>query len=245
LADRPAYFSGLLANIQDLRFKTARPHWIVIDEAHHMLPAELGAGGAAVPKELENFLLVTVHADLVSPAILSSVGGLIAVGPDPQAVIDQFDKGVGKSPRESVRLNSSKPDRSEEGYAVTWIFGNSTGPVYVKFTQAESERRRHRRKYATGELGEDKSFYFRGANGKLNLRAQNMNLFAQLAEGLDDETWSFHLRRTDYSRWLRETIKDEELAEIVGSIEKDGELSSAESRKRIVEAVRKHYTAPA
>ena len=48
----------------------------------------------------------------------------------------------------------------------------------------KTELRRHRRKYAAGELGEDKSFYFRGPGGKLNLRAHNMNMFAQLAEGV-------------------------------------------------------------
>jgi hypothetical protein len=94
-------------------------------------------------------------------------------------------------------------------------FSDPAGPRYVKVKLPESQRRRHRRKYAAGELGEDKSFYFRGPSGKLNLRAQNMNLFAQLAEGLDDDTWSSRLAQADYSRWLRETIRDEDLAEVV------------------------------
>jgi hypothetical protein len=35
-------------------------------------------------------------------------------------------------------------------------------------------RRRHRRKFAEGELGEDKRFYFHGPDGRLELRAQNL-----------------------------------------------------------------------
>jgi hypothetical protein len=53
----------------------------------------------------------------------------------------------------------------------------------------------------------DKSFYFRGPAGNLNLRAQNLVLFNQMAEGVDDETWLYHLRRGDHSRWFREASR--------------------------------------
>ena len=52
---------------------------------------------------------------------------------------------------------------------------------------------RHTRKYAEGELGEDKSFYFRGPDNALNLRAQNLTIFLQMADGVDDQTWRHHL----------------------------------------------------
>src|SRR5437763_1621565 len=48
--------------------------------------------------------------------------------------------------------------------------------------RSKAERRRHRRKYADGELPPDRSFFFRGPNGKLNLRAQNLQMFLQIAE---------------------------------------------------------------
>ena len=72
---------------------------------------------------------------------------------------------------------------------------------------------RHIRKYAEGALGEDKSFYFRGPSNALNLRAQNLTIFMQMADGVDDETWLHHLQAHDYSRWVREAIKDDELAD--------------------------------
>jgi hypothetical protein len=111
----------------------------------------------------------------------------------------------------------------------------------VEVEHGKAQLRRHRRKYAEGELGEDKSFYFRGRDGKLNLRAQNMNIFAQMAAGVDDETWTHHLRNSDYSRWLRESVKDQELADEIASIERDQQLPPTESRNRIVESIRKHY----
>src|SRR5258708_4180564 len=41
LADRPSMFMSLLSRVQELRATTGRPHWIIIDEAHHLLPATL------------------------------------------------------------------------------------------------------------------------------------------------------------------------------------------------------------
>jgi HAD superfamily hydrolase (TIGR01484 family) len=241
LADRPSFFQSVLSRVLELRFKTGRPHWIVVDEAHHVLPKDLGSAGIAVPKGLENFILVTVHPDLMSPAVLNSVEELIAVGADPQQVIRQlYDSTKKKALLNVIPTAYAKPD-----HALAWRFADTSGPHYVKVVPAKGQRRRHLRKYAAGELGEDKSFYFRGPENKLNLRAQNMNLFAQLAEGVDEETWSFHLSKGDYSRWFREAIKDDDIAQLVAGIEKDRNCTAKESRQLILEAIRKHYTAPA
>jgi len=64
----------------------------------------------------------------------------------------------------------------------------------VALSRPEAWQKRHIRKYAEGELGTDKSFYFRGPDGSLNLRAQNLSIFLQMAEGVDDNTWTHHLR---------------------------------------------------
>ena len=110
---------------------------------------------------------------------------------------------------------------------------------------SHTERHRHTRKYAEGELPPDRSFYFRGPQGKLHLRAQNLMLFLQMADGVDDETWMYHLRKGDYSHWFREMIKDDELAGEAETIEKLPNISPADSRKLIKAAVEKRYTQPA
>jgi len=245
MSDRPSFFQGLLARIQELRSRTGRPHWIILDEVHHLLPAPLDSAGLTVPKDLETFGLVTVHPDHVSRAILSSVNGIIAVGPDPEGVISQFNVGAGAEADAKLEVDWPQLGSSQTGQAIVWQFSQSKEPVRVNVQPAKAELRRHRRKYAAGELGEDKSFYFRGPDKKLNLRAQNMNMFAQLAEGVDDETWGYHLAQSDYSRWLREAVKDQTIAEEVERAENDKTLSHTESRARILEAIRKHYTAPA
>src|SRR5262249_41723047 len=57
-----------------------------------------------------------------------------------------------------------------------------------------------------GELPPDRSFYFRGPEGKLNLRCRNLAFFLEVAAGVDDDTLLYHLRHGDYSRWFRDAI---------------------------------------
>jgi hypothetical protein len=105
------------------------------------------------------------------------------------------------------------------------------------------ERIRHLRKYAEGNL-RDRSFYFRGPDSRLNLKAQNLVIFAQIAEGIDEETWLFHLHNGDYSTWFREAVKDPYLADQTERIEHRRDLQPAETRGLIVSFIEGRYTLP-
>ena len=124
-----------------------------------------------------------------------------------------------------------------------WFNKINVCPVCVIVEVSETERLRHRRKYVQGDV-QEKSFYFRGPENKLNLKAQNLSMFLQIAEGIDDETWLFHLQKGDYSTWIREAIKDEPLAERVAEIERT-DKSAARSRELIKDAITKQYTGAA
>jgi len=66
--------------------------------------------------------------------------------------------------------------------------------------------------------------------------------FMQLAEGVDEDTWIYHLRRNEYSKWFRQIIKDDRLATAAEAAERDQNLSATESRRRINEAIEQFYT---
>ena len=55
--------------------------------------------------------------------------------------------------------------------------------------------------------------------------------FCELAEGVDELTWDHHRRRGEYSAWLREMIKDPELAQEVGAIETSVGPTPGEARQ--------------
>lgn len=236
LADRPLFFAALFPKLQELRAKTGRPHWIILDEAHHLLPRERGQAIGVIPQQLTGLILITVHVESVLEAALKSMTGIIAVGASPEDTIRQFSNAVGVPPP----VYSPLPTRP--GDVFVWLLNGPHGPVAVRVQPATSEIRRHRRKYAEGKLGPDRSFFFKGPAGKLNLRAHNLNMFIQIAEGVDDETWLHHLRRGDYSQWMREAIKDNALADEVREIEKDGKDAPQKTRTAVIEAVNRRYT---
>jgi HAD superfamily hydrolase (TIGR01484 family) len=239
LADRPAFFTRLLPHLVELRTRCGQPHWLVIDEAHHMLPVEWQRGGTSQPERLHSVLQVTVHPSLLAPRNLEDVDTIIAVGDEPGRMFEEFAGAVGAS------APAVEGGRLEKGEALVWFRGPSERVTRMRIAQGTVERRRHTRKYAEGELGPDRSFYFRGPEGRLNLRAQNLILFLQLAEGVDDETWFHHLHEGDYSRWVRDNVKDEELAQRIEEIERAHAADPLASRRAIREAIEETYTLPA
>ncbi len=239
IKDRPSFFEGLLPRLQELRAQTGRPHWIVVDEAHHLLPATWDPASLTLPQKLSGFLFITVSPEHVAPAALSSVDAVIGIGQKPDQTIHRFHQTLGH------KLSLSQPVTLRSGEALVWLRQAGREPIRIQIEPSQSDRRRHRRKYAEGELGPDKSFYFRGPDGKLKLRAQNLVLFLQLADGVDDRTWNYHLRRGDYSHWFREAIKDADLADEAARIEGLLGNSADDSRARIRAAIEERYTLPA
>jgi HAD superfamily hydrolase (TIGR01484 family) len=110
--------------------------------------------------------------------------------------------------------------------------------------EAGRTSRRRRVKYLEGELAPEESFYFRGPDSKLKLRAQNLAMFLQVADGVDDATWEFHRKRGDYSRWLRDCIGDHVLAILAKEVERPGEMPAEEGRTRLREAIERDYVVP-
>ena len=240
LQDRPGFFLTLLLRLQELRARTGRPHWLVLDEAHHLLPANWGPASLALPQELAQTLFITVHPNQLALPAVTSVETVIAIGDNPETTLREAGELLHrKPPTPSFPLGPL-----QTGEALFWSLTDA-GPLRrFRTALSQTEGLRHRRKYAEGDLGETRSFYFRGPEHRLNLRAQNLLLFTQLAEGVDDQTWTYHLRRHDYSRWFREAIKDEILAEEASGIENRDELLPEESRTRMKEAVTRLYTLP-
>jgi hydroxymethylpyrimidine pyrophosphatase-like HAD family hydrolase len=237
--ERPIFFDGLLAVLLQLRLHTGRPHWIVVDEAHHMLPASAPGYGPDIPRQFGGMAFVTVHPEQLRAEALATVDLVIAVGKAPRQTIEGFCQRLGQAAPE-VPDAPLAPDE-----VLAWTRSADSGPVGIPAPRPRGERRRHIRKYAVGELGKDKSFYFRGPDGRLNLRAQNLSLFLQLSAGVDDATWLHHLRAGDYSRWLLDSIKDDELAAEAAQVEADPDADPASSRERIRAAIERRYTGPA
>jgi HAD superfamily hydrolase (TIGR01484 family) len=238
LADRPEFFSNLLARLVDLRTRTGRPHWLIVDEAHHLMPAAWAPAHDTLPQHLDATLLLTLEPDHIARPALELVQTVIAVGAAPARTIGAFCGALGIAPPAVPAADLPT------GASIVWL-RDQAAPFRMQATPSQADHRRHVRKYAQGELGEDKSFFFRGPEGALHLRAHNLAIFMQMADGVDDATWLFHLQRGDYERWFRAAIKDDELADAAARVVHEHPADVAMSRAGIRAAIEQRYTLPA
>jgi HAD superfamily hydrolase (TIGR01484 family) len=237
LIDRPKFLAQLMPGLQAMRARTGRPHWIVLDEAHHMLSTNWNDAGSTLPQQLGETILVTVHPDHVTPAALAPIKIVVAMGRSPKKTMMEFANVAGRPFVWPEKLECD-PD-----YVAVWFVGDEQLPFSMRPLPGRAERIRHRRKYAEGDM-KWHSFYFRGRGNRHNLKAQNLTIFCQIAEGIGEETWLFHLQRGDYSRWFRSSVRDLELADATEAIERRSDLTPMQTRKMITSMIDARYTLP-
>ncbi|MEZ2127671.1 MULTISPECIES: HAD-IIB family hydrolase [unclassified Sinorhizobium] len=238
LQERPGFFATLMPDIAALRARTGRPHYLIIDEAHHLMPSGRDSASLALSDDVSGTIMITVHPDSLSPAALKTVTKVVALGPSAADVIRTVCAIVGETPHD---ISAAPKDDN----VLLWDRRAKASGKLIQVAKPRQSHKRHTRKYAEGHLDEEQSFYFRGPNREMKLRAHNLMMFLQIAEGIDDGTWQHHLRAHDYSKWFKGHIGDPALAEETAAVEQKDSLSASESRRLIFEAVRRRYTAPA
>jgi hypothetical protein len=153
--DRAGLFARVLAIAHEHRLRTGRPHWLIVDEAHDMLPQAGTDQGIDLAGDYGSAILLTVHPAHVSSPILKQINKVIVVGKEPSRTISEFCEITGKQ----------MPQLSEEdlapGDALVWTV-DAGEPLRIQSEPARMAHKRHKRKYAQGELEEARVFYFRG-----------------------------------------------------------------------------------
>jgi hypothetical protein len=234
LDDRPRFFNNLLSALSQMRKEVGHPHWIVADEAHHMLPAPAAPSYYAIPDDFKNFIFITLSTEGMNEAILNKINFLISMGDDAANALHAFSRF------KNIHLPEKAVTPLQKGQAWVWDVEEGNKPVLIKTGMPVHVQQRHKKKYATGDMDYN-SFYFRGPEGRLNLKAYNLMIFTQMASGVDDESWMYHLQRKDYSNWLRNSVHDAELADLVDAVEND-DRHYAESRQAIIGFINERYT---
>ena len=149
IEDRPLFLTSLLPQVLDLRARTGRPHWLVVDEAHHMLPSSWVPAASTVLQSLSGMVFITVHPESMARAALENVNLVVAIGKEPEKTLEGFAKTL------SIDLPGTPKETLKVGHGVVWDRSSGQSPTVVKLCEAKAERRRHLRKYAEGNLGPD------------------------------------------------------------------------------------------
>jgi HAD superfamily hydrolase (TIGR01484 family) len=236
LQNRPEFYKSLLAALLELRKSLGHPHWLIFDEAHHLIPAEVENSFFNIPQDFNNFMLVSTKPELMNQSILAQVDLIIAIGNEPHTILHNY-ADLKKIPMPDISIKALNIGEA-------WVWESDSGaPFPMRSEMPTHLLQRHKKKYATGDM-KDRSFYFKGPGKKLNLKANNLMMFIQMAEGVDDDTWMYHLGKKEYSNWFRNAIHDDELADLTQQIE-ERETDPHTSKEAILQLVKERYTAPA
>ena len=92
LDERPVFLARLIPLLQDLRTRFGRPHQLIIDESHHLLPKE-----SDLPswKSIRGTIFITVEPDSVAAGPLRLGKVLVATGRTPERTIARFKRALG------------------------------------------------------------------------------------------------------------------------------------------------------
>ena len=122
--ERAARFQSFVPRLAELRARNARPHWLILNGAHHLLPAQGSerTGGEA----LASVLQITARPGLMAREALAEVTAAIAVDSAPAELLREFAVCVGQGPPQTP----AGPLVS--GEALIWFRGSESPAVRVR-----------------------------------------------------------------------------------------------------------------
>ncbi|MFY0529967.1 HAD hydrolase family protein [Archangium gephyra] len=235
--EQPGFCAELFTALRVMRERTGRPHWIVVNGAQQVWPSG-GPAAMGAPCQLGETILLAEHPGEVARSILRQVDVAVAAGPAASRALGELAQALAEA-SPYVPLSASQADE-----VIAWFVTEGHWPMRLSVPPGRAERLRRLQGHVEGDLGSG-SFVFRGPEGRLDVRANNLSTFCQVAEGVDERAWLFHLWHGDFSRWIRHVLRDDELARQVSAIEQRYELPAADSRRQVLGAITHRYALPA
>jgi hydroxymethylpyrimidine pyrophosphatase-like HAD family hydrolase len=130
VADRPAAFARLMARLDELLARTGRPHWLLVDEAHHVAPSAIEPNATLVADRPGGLVLITVEPQSVAPALLATVTVACAVGDRAPSAIRELARALGVTP---PTLPKEPPPA---GHALVWDRQSAKTPFVMRIEPA-------------------------------------------------------------------------------------------------------------
>lgn len=233
--EQPPLFSKLYRALQDHRVQTGQPHWNIIDEAHYPISGSWKPIDDLHLEDFRSVMYVTAFPEQMPRNVLGAVDLFVAISDEPDKLLQKYCELLSE---EAPKLEP--PADVAEHRAIAWWRGKGL-PFWFRRLSPRGEHQRHQHQYFDGDMDPENCFHFRGPKEALNLAAGNLRTFMQLAEGVDEETWAYHLKRGDYARWFRDKIQDQQLTAVTEQLERADDVSPQASRQRILEMIRNLY----
>jgi hydroxymethylpyrimidine pyrophosphatase-like HAD family hydrolase len=205
--EKRGYFRAALPALNRLREEAGLPHWVFIEEADQLL------GGADLPSgdgfEPTGFCLVTFDPAGLAREVLPRLDAVLAL------------RGGEEWARIPLRRAGSDAEHAafELDPEQALLADGTSCRVFTPARRA-CEHVRHWHKYALGSLPPERRFHFRDRGHATGRSAANLADFYRELRAAPGGVVHHHLRAGDFSRWLGDTIGDDDLAARVRGIER-------------------------
>src|SRR5947208_6544735 len=152
MAEKVVYATQALGAVAAARSASGLPHWLIVDEADHIAPAEGSSAAELLRRGPKSLMLITLPADRLQPAVRRPASG--GAPTDPVAFRARLStlRSEGAPVRRIPDVAGGPLTRGE---VVLTKIGSGAVPVRFRVAGRDVRHRRHVRKYAEGELPPD------------------------------------------------------------------------------------------
>ncbi len=245
--DRRRYLADLPATVEASRRTYGRPHWVLIDEAHHSVaPTEAALG--AIDLAASGYCLVTWRPEELPPPFVAGTDMVLALttsDPDPHAV--DLVAAVARVPRRDVAERVAGPTGS-----VLVVSRSRPGELRMAhLAPRQTHHLRHEHKYDAEGTPPHRAFWFRNQRDQpTGTVARNLHELETELAHCDRGVLRHHAPLGDFSRWVNDVFHNRRLAARIAAIESAIRPSSpaatvdAARLELIRELHRRHHVLP-
>jgi hydroxymethylpyrimidine pyrophosphatase-like HAD family hydrolase len=244
--ERSAYVIDLLRGLAGLRTRRGRPHWLLVDEIQSLCPREGGPLADLVAEQMRagGFGLISYRPSQVAPQVLQAIDRWMLTRtrlPTERTTLEGCLREVGQ-PSDLASLAALAVGQALlcEGAGAAGTPAHPSG-ISFRMMPRQVPHVRHLHKYLRAPLPEPRRFYFQIEEpyGGSRVAASLWELRDALGD-LPVATLAHHLYRGDFERWVRDVLRDPELARRLRKLSRR-QLAGEELREALVTTVASRY----
>ncbi len=232
---RSRYLAALGPEIAAIRQATGIPQWVIVDEAHENVGGDGVLGSFFTPGD-SGRCLVTWRPQSLSDEANSSIDAvLVTSGPaQPESTLALTAAIVGVASEEF-------PHKILESRGRALLAERGRPPVAFTIGTRKTPHFRHEHKYGLVGLDERRRFYLRlGQDATTGTSLGNLDELEAALQTSPDSVLCHHCPRHDFSRWVAEVFRDEQLAAAISRVEN---VVAPNSEPQVIEAAREDLLA--
>lgn len=233
------YVTQLLAMLKLVRRRTGLPHRIVMDEAHYFFDDENVE--RLVDFELGGYTIITYRLSQLPGKVASSAEAVILTRHTDRHELEALRLLRGGGGFDARMLSGLRVDEA----VLLGGIEETSNAVRFQIAPRMTLHVRHQHKYLDVPVSERKAFIFR-QNGHATGRARSFRELSDALTTTPPQALAEHIRRNDFSRWIRDVFGDRPLAVQVHDVEQRYQLGpGVDVNDELLQLIRDRYTCEA